>query len=73
MNPFPIHNGMLKGSNLVDLVQVMAAEFITEMLILCLEHGTTFPMVKLIYRNLSTPPPQCSLACGEGGDIDTLV
>lgn len=44
MNPFPIHNGMLKGSNLVDLVQVMAAEFITEMLILCLEHGTTiFP------------------------------
>lgn len=39
MNPFPIYDGMLTGSNLVDLVQVMAAaEFITEMLISCLEH-----------------------------------
>lgn len=74
MNPFPIHNGMLTGSNLVDLVQVMAAaEFIPEMLILCLVHVMTFPIVKLIHRILSTPPPQCSLACGEGGDIDTLV
>lgn len=74
MNPFPVYDGMLIGSNLVDLVQVMAAaEFITEMLISCLEHGMTFPIVKLIHCILSTPPPQCSLACGEGGDIDTLV
>lgn len=74
MNPFPSHDGISTGSNLTDLVQVMAAaEFKTEMLILCLEHGMIFPIVKLIGRILSTPPPQCSLACGEGGDIDTLV
>lgn len=49
MNPFPIYDGMLTGSNLVDLVQVMAAaEVITEMLISCLEHGMTFPIAKLI-------------------------
>lgn len=59
---------MLTGSNLVDLVQVMAAaEFIPEMLILCLELGMTFPIVKLIHHILSTSPPQCSLTCGEGG------
>lgn len=74
MNPFPRHDGISTGSNLADLVQVMAAaEFITDMLLLCLEHSMTFPILKLIDRILSTPPPQCSLACGEGGDVDTLV
>lgn len=74
MNPFPYHDGILTGSNLADLVHVMAAaEFITEMLLLRLEHGMTFPILKLIDRTLPTPPPQCFLACGEAGDGDTLV